>query len=560
MNIKTFSIQNYRSISQTDKLSLKDMTVLIGPNNEGKSNILRAVVLGLELLSTEYGRAWRGKIYNRIESYDWDRDFPLNKRKKGERGRTIIDFNFELTESEKLSFYKVTKSSLTGDLPVRLSLGKKDIQFEFRKKGRHSKSISKKRAEIATFLRENISFEYIPSVRTAQSAMAVVDELLSKELRIIESDPAYVKALETIENIQKPILAKVSSNVKKTLSLFLKNVKKVHLQVNRENRYRALRQHCEIIIDDGSETDLRLKGDGIQSLAGIALIKHASENTAKGKHLVLAIEEPESHLHPDAIHELRKVLLTMSTQNQVIITTHNPVLVNKKNIDGNIIVETNKARAANKLNDIREILGVRLSDNLQSAEFILVLEGEEDIKPMRTLLSHFSPVLKLNLESGRLIIDSMGGASNVTQKSAFLRTTLSEFHFYMDNDRAGIEGAKKAIESGIINSAQVTYTICNGLKSSEIEDLYSSSIYEEYFKNEYNIIISEKTLGDKGVWSDRVKKLFAKEGQIWSDNIEYKIKHDVSLLISANPNTALLPYRKDSFDKLIKTLEGYFTK
>lgn len=51
MNLKTVSVSNYRSITSAKKIRLDRTTVLIGPNNEGKSNILRALVLAMTTLT-----------------------------------------------------------------------------------------------------------------------------------------------------------------------------------------------------------------------------------------------------------------------------------------------------------------------------------------------------------------------------------------------------------------------------------------------------------------------------------------------------------------------------
>ena len=47
MQLVSFSVTNYRSITAAYKLSVRQSTVLIGPNNEGKSNVLRALVTAL---------------------------------------------------------------------------------------------------------------------------------------------------------------------------------------------------------------------------------------------------------------------------------------------------------------------------------------------------------------------------------------------------------------------------------------------------------------------------------------------------------------------------------
>ena len=52
MELVSFSVSNYRRITSAYKLPIRRPTVLIGPNNEGKSNILRALVASLQFLAT----------------------------------------------------------------------------------------------------------------------------------------------------------------------------------------------------------------------------------------------------------------------------------------------------------------------------------------------------------------------------------------------------------------------------------------------------------------------------------------------------------------------------
>jgi putative ATP-dependent endonuclease of OLD family len=98
-------------------------------------------------------------------------------------------------------------------------------------------------------------------------------------------------------------------------------------------------------------------------LAALALMRHASEIGGKGKSFVIAIEEPESHLHPSAIHVLRKVINELAQKYQVVITTHSPLFVDRSNIRSNILVKDNRAVPAKSVDQIRSILGVRASDS-----------------------------------------------------------------------------------------------------------------------------------------------------------------------------------------------------
>ena len=45
MRLLSFSVVNYRSITNARKIQTHNMTVLVGKNNEGKSNILRSLKL-----------------------------------------------------------------------------------------------------------------------------------------------------------------------------------------------------------------------------------------------------------------------------------------------------------------------------------------------------------------------------------------------------------------------------------------------------------------------------------------------------------------------------------
>ena len=50
MKLASFSVTNYRSITTAHKIRTNNMTVLVGKNNEGKSNILRALTLAMNVM------------------------------------------------------------------------------------------------------------------------------------------------------------------------------------------------------------------------------------------------------------------------------------------------------------------------------------------------------------------------------------------------------------------------------------------------------------------------------------------------------------------------------
>jgi len=63
MKLVDFSVTNFRSITKAYKISLKNLTVLVGKNNEGKSNLLTA--LNIAMRAMMYHEQNKHRIINR---------------------------------------------------------------------------------------------------------------------------------------------------------------------------------------------------------------------------------------------------------------------------------------------------------------------------------------------------------------------------------------------------------------------------------------------------------------------------------------------------------------
>jgi putative ATP-dependent endonuclease of the OLD family len=463
---------------------------------------------------------------------------------------------FELTDKEIDEFSTEVKSYLNGTLPIQLSLGKADPGFKVVKRGPGGPALSKKAEAIAQFVSKRINITYIPSVRTYDQAEEIVGGIVDCELEVVEQQKAYKDALVEVAKIQAPVLKKISESITETLRVFLPNVKGVKVSISEEARYRALRRSCEIVVDDGTPTHLARKGDGVQSLAALSLMRHSSESGALGRQLILAIEEPESHLHPSAIHQLRAVLADIASKHQVIMTTHCPLFVDRTSIKSNIIVHKNKAVPAKDLKEIRNILGVRASDNLQNAELVLLVEGEEDKKSLTALLKHYSPALDSALTQRSLGIDSLLGGSNLSYKVSQIREAMCIVHGFLDHDKSGLDAFKKAEMEGLMTLADVNFATCDGMQDSEIEDIYDVNLYSQMLQNKYAVSTLSPKFKGKHKWSQRLRDTFKNHGKPWSDNIEMKVKHDIADLVDANPAVALNSHQRGALDALIQALEN----
>jgi energy-coupling factor transporter ATP-binding protein EcfA2 len=561
MQLVSFSVTNYRSITTAYKLPVKQFTVLIGPNNEGKSNILRALVTSLEALKSFRDSkilAGRLRSYNlqMADRYSWANDFPITLQSSTPTGESIFNLEFKLTDSEIEDFYVEVKSNLNGNLPIQLTLGNKQPGFRVLKKGPGAAALSKKAEQIAGFVAKRININYIPAVRTSDAAESVVAQMLDRELLAAERDPAFQAALAEIAKLQEPILSKISAGISETLKEFLPNVKSVRVSIPQEARYRAMRRSCEIVVDDGTPTALSRKGDGVQSLAALSLLRRAPENGTATQQSILAIEEPESHLHPNAIHQLRHVLAEIAQKNQVIMTTHCPLFVDRASIRSNIIVHNNRATPARDVRQIRDILGVRAADNLQHAEIILLVEGEDDRIAIRSLLSAESKLLSGALTQGALGIESLQGGTNLSYKLSHVREALCLAHCFLDHDDCGLSASKKAEVDGLISLPDINFATCPGMKESEIEDLYDEMVYAGMIQNKFGVSLSSPKFKGTSKWTIRMRETFKHQGKPWSDKIEMEVKGAVAHLIESSPSGALNTHKRGCFDALVVALES----
>jgi 5S rRNA maturation endonuclease (ribonuclease M5) len=351
------------------------------------------------------------------------------------------------------------------------------------------------------------------------------------------------------------VLAQLSKSVTQTLKEFLPTVKRARLELTDEEREEAISQACSIIVNDGTETDLRQRGDGVQSLAAMSLARHAALLGAGRKRIILAVEEPETHLHSRAIHQLRSVLYEIASHNQVIITTHNPVFVNREHIETNILVSANKASPAESSEQIREMLGVRPSDNLRHAEVVLVVEGEDDRIALTALFGHFSEILRGALGNGLMAIDPLYGSSNLTFKLSEIRNALCSAFVFVDNDNAGKASVVKALTDRVLVAADVKYALCRGKDESELEDLYSLDFCEPIMKEAFGISLVKPLMRGRKKWSDRVGECFTKGGQLWDKGTKAAVKAKIASAVAQAPKLALQKSTRSPFDALVKILE-----
>jgi hypothetical protein len=555
MRLSSFSVINFRSITTARKVQTNNLTVLVGKNNKGKSNILRALTLAMDIMKN-YARDPRSLNFSPIYSlprYDWERDYPISLQERNPNGFSSVELNFELTNEEVSAIRGLTGIRVTGNIPVRISIYKTSVKIDIPKKGTPAFSNAENKQKIIEYVCFKIDFNFIPAVRTENDALRVVEAIIEKELSALETTPEYIAASETINRMQQDVLDQIADRLVTPLQKFLPTVRTVQIHIQKEQRRAAMRRNTEIIIDDGTPTSIKQKGDGIKSLTAIAMLNIPSR---PGRVSVIAIEEPESHLHPESARELYATITSLSENHQVVLTTHSPLFVNRSKLKENIIVDGGKATPVKWIKDIRAVLGTKISDNLVNAENVLIVEGEDDKISLEKLLPHMSELIKKAIQNGTLIIDYMGGAGNLPYKLSFYRNLQCNYHVLLDNDDAGRRAGQDAEAQGLLAVKNTTYTMCNGSPNAEFEDCLEKTSYIDAVLQEFGVNLDTPEFRGNKKWSDRVADCFRSQGKHWEDAMEKRVKLCVADVLPTDPTIALNQHKRSSIDALVDALNA----
>lgn len=562
MRVTRFKVERYRSIRTSESIDLSTLSVLVGPNNEGKSNILRAIVVGLRALSRigqdPYdARLSRGVLRRRIddfEIYDWLRDFPLGLQDASPGASSVFEYEFELNEADRADFKANTGHALNGHLKIRVLL---DAQgrgvFKIVKQGPSSAVMNANIRKIAQFVSRRIRVEYIPASRTAQESLSIVRREVMATYRSLAEDSEYRAAMAHLERLTNEALVPVQEKLLKHVQSLVPSVREIGIAADLGPGFLSP-ERVDVQLDDGLRTSLGTKGDGVQSLVAIAWLRMTATERTNGT-CILAVEEPEAHLHPGAVRELAQALDELAAEHQVVLTTHSPILVRREPARANIIVKSHSAAPAKNLMAVRDCLGVRLPDNMTSAEVVLVVEGIHDAVVLRHLLRERSRVIAASLLSGRLAIRDAGGASNVPYHSKLSADSVCRVHAVLDDDKEG-RAARSRLEQMGFEAADATMLSAVGMSESELEDLFDESIFAPLLLDRYGVTCDPKVSQPQKRFSLRMKDYFRSSGQVWSDSTASNVKAELAqLLVSGHESAVVSGEREAVVGALVRALE-----
>lgn len=338
--LESIEIENYRSVEYEVEVSFPDDAplILFGENNVGKSNIVR----GLELV---------------LGGYHPGNYQPDDHEFFGRAADRTIQIRLLFDPADPLGgrFYEVRwthdPSEPEGDRTSALGYGPG-------MDGRYLSNDDRDTCYCVTAEAED-DLSYELSYRSKGTLLSKIMRRFHKDL--MEQDPVKEQLLELFEKTkeqfyQVPSFADFSDSLRGQLGDFLGSMTH-RLEVDFEaynpvNFFQSLR--LQPVEQEGARA-LEELGTGEQQVLAISLAYAYAEAFHEG--MILAIEEPESHLHPLAQQWLANRLDTLAESPlQLMMTTHSPHFIKVHDLGGLVRVRKSNGSTEVRQPDVAELV------------------------------------------------------------------------------------------------------------------------------------------------------------------------------------------------------------
>lgn len=588
MELNKITIENYRSIRKID-LEIKDIAskkcmILLGINESGKSNILKAINSKDDKGSIDYHKDCNQEAENKAESINinysliatgsWVDVFTsigipasLAKIIKFEAINRYVNFsndsssdNFWIWIKDKKDFQKY----VLFDEKIQLKI---EINTQLNESKEITNLLDKQNLE--AYLERNGDFNHWLEYYTPKVIFWKAEDqyLINKPIDLNafkqNTDTSIplrncfnIAGIEQ-DNIEDAIDAIINYSAKKS-KLQKKLSTKVTEYINTvwsEHKIKisfdidAMQLEFLVEEQDGSDVliDVSQRSDGFKQFISILLNLSIENETGNLKNNIILLDEPEIHLHPSGQKYLRDELLKIAENNVVIYATHSIYMVDKKYLDRHYHVQkengltTVKQIAANNpYSDevLYNALGTSILEHIEPN--VLIVEGKTDRDIFNLYCKKFPEA-----KSPKISVISADGAKNIIKYTKFFNTKIIKGFALFDSDAEGKAGKKQVIETE-------NYTKNNTFEINDILGTRKEQALEDLFNKKYLEDLAEGmtiVLDGQGTLISQSKEAFIENKKHWH---EEKIKKSfMQKIVKLNKNQLKQEKYYDFFKKLI---------
>ncbi|OWP56898.1 MAG: hypothetical protein B2I17_03335 [Thermoplasmatales archaeon B_DKE] len=454
-------IENFRSIKNVD-LKFHQLNAIIGPNNAGKSNILKAlsIVLGETYPSS--------RMFEENDYFDRDLDKVIK-----------IDVRFDNSFIEPRYLMEISG--------FRLECYKEDFTYiALDSKGEPLKYNNGGVVRVSQDMRDEVPLLFLDVDRqSAHQVRATQWTLYGKILRQIEKNIPDINKKQFFQDVLASFNSKIfhvsPGSDLKYLEEQLKTTIKDHtgfdllLQLSVLDSLEVIKNVRPYITDGltSQKYDPEDMGAGTQSALTVSIARAYSDIVKKS--VILAIEEPELHFHPQACRNMYNTFKNMSSSGlQIIYTTHSQSFVDISDFDSlhivrkaghRTVVESGlKLSTSNSLSKNKVVTKFNEQVNQTLfADHVVLVEGVDDEIACRAMIEK----LGYDIFKNNISVTSCGGIDNVPAIASVLQSLKIDTLALVDEDPGNVKtlSIRNKIEN-IIGESQIL------LQSPNLEGLF----------------------------------------------------------------------------------------
>lgn len=520
MELNRINIKNFRSIKEETISFDHNCKILIGKNEAGKSNVLKAIVAVFGEYKV-HNKDKRKRIKNeKIDEYhvraifkmtEQDLSLALKSFQNKYTGTELIEFKDNRTIKEFIHehFKEILKVIVIGDnqeptyMYWGISENKKEVKNELfiednnlvSEKTSENKKF-KLDEEIFSILKDQTLNENIKCNYWSYSDDFLIPNTVSIEE--FKKEPSYCKSLENIfilcnrENIDKEfteayeqdgdyqnLLEQISNETTKVFRSIWKDFGKTSIQLMPDG------EKISTKIVDQVKSSFEDRSDGFKKFISILLMlstRHRKKLLDKND--IILIDEPDQSLYPTSAIYLRDELLKIAEKSTVLYSTHSQYMIDSKTIDRHLVViKENDITRLEKPSEksqysndelLKNAIGTSIFECLQSMN--IIFEGWLD----KALFDKYCTFKKdKTFEScGKVYLHGISGTNALIQ---LLILANKKFIIVADSDQTSMQYRKKfESDYGKYKSNWIAYG--DDSEEKTMEDFFDPSYIESIIK------------------------------------------------------------------------------
>lgn len=228
------------------------------------------------------------------------------------------------------------------------------------------------------------------------------------------------------------------------------------------------------------------------------------------KNAVLLLDNPGWVLHPSGQKDLLNTLEKIAENNQIILTTHSPFLIDKNKLERIRIIEKKPNGVGTKVYEkfydsiydslqvIRAAIGADISDSLFGHKNNIVVEGYSDKIYLESMAEYLKRKGKETINLSKVMINGAGGADKIPFLLSWYKAEKYISIAIIDNDNEGrkvLSEIKRMdididTENDILKLDEIDDAFRG--KDIEIEDLFDEEFFNKAVNEAYKEIFKEK--------------------------------------------------------------------